>query len=384
LNGTFLNGQKIDPDIERELRFGDIIGLGVSHEATDVDVRGREYFVFIFKVSDGPSNIRLARAPICGRLRRQRQRPVVAMNRPMAPPRRREGGNRRNRGRGQQQGRGEDRNRSNQHRDVSVLRRDIMDRASRRQYRSTIRRERQKRVVEVVPWMKSNPRMKCETRSQVSSAELRRWTRDPNQTSAFQSRLTEIVRRIRSINQQRREVQIDITLMQQRLRRLNQTETRMMRGIRFLIQALLNLQRIRRVQNTYKVACTRILRALDTFEGQDVWVSVNQAVHHSMSANRISRATAPGLDLLATVALNRNATWIDVSSVALPTSPLLRQTPQQANPHPAEFPLRRETDRGVPVRQVPTSSEAGNQQSAQSDDVSFFSDLESIGSQNQD
>jgi hypothetical protein len=341
----------------------------VSHEATDVDVRGREYFVFIFKVSDGPSNIRFARAPICGRLRRQRQRPAAAMNRPMAPARRREGGNRRNRGRGQQQGRGEDRNRSNQHRDVSVLRQ-TMDRASRRQYRSTIRRERQKRVVEVVPWMKSNPRMKCETRSQVSSAELRRWTRDPNQTSAFQSRLTEIVRRIRSINQQRREVQIDITLMQQRLRRLNQTETRMMRGIRFLIQALINLQRIRRVQNTYKVACTRILRALDTFEGQDVWVSVNQAVHHSMSANRISRATAPGLDLLATVALNRNATWIDVSSVALPT--------QQANPHPAEFLLRRETDRGVPVRQVPTSSEAGNQHSAQSDDVSFFSD------QNQD
>jgi len=52
LNGTFLNGTRVAPHVDRELRFGDIVGLGVSHAATDVNVHSSEYFLFRFQVSD--------------------------------------------------------------------------------------------------------------------------------------------------------------------------------------------------------------------------------------------------------------------------------------------------------------------------------------------
>jgi len=53
-NGTYLNGNRINPNVERELRFGDVVGLGVSHvEDNDViDVTKEQYYVFVFRQAD--------------------------------------------------------------------------------------------------------------------------------------------------------------------------------------------------------------------------------------------------------------------------------------------------------------------------------------------
>lgn len=58
LNGTYLNSVKIVPEIERELRFGDKIGLGVSHNSRELDPTDPSYYVFQFKVSEAFSNRR--------------------------------------------------------------------------------------------------------------------------------------------------------------------------------------------------------------------------------------------------------------------------------------------------------------------------------------
>ncbi|CAL8096948.1 unnamed protein product [Orchesella dallaii] len=51
-NGTFLNGVSLSKLRERELRFGDMIGLGVSHADTNNDITDSQYFIFTFKQED--------------------------------------------------------------------------------------------------------------------------------------------------------------------------------------------------------------------------------------------------------------------------------------------------------------------------------------------
>lgn len=50
-NGTFLNGVRLEEGTPRELRFGDILGAGLSHleSEDDLDVTSSEYFVFKFE-----------------------------------------------------------------------------------------------------------------------------------------------------------------------------------------------------------------------------------------------------------------------------------------------------------------------------------------------
>lgn len=50
-NGTYLNGVKLTANHDRELRFGDFVGIGVSHidQEETVNVKDSQYYIFLFK-----------------------------------------------------------------------------------------------------------------------------------------------------------------------------------------------------------------------------------------------------------------------------------------------------------------------------------------------
>lgn len=48
-NGTFVNALKLTPEVERELRFGDVIGMGISNEQDDSAIEPNDERAFIYR-----------------------------------------------------------------------------------------------------------------------------------------------------------------------------------------------------------------------------------------------------------------------------------------------------------------------------------------------